>query len=122
MTFQELVRQANSNSFFEPDRSTVHKQPKSKQHKLVSAASELSADQLELLRELASGARALVRCAGDAYACKRTPYGWTLRALHAGARDHNVNVDCSACSCEDHTFRKRTCKHMEGLLCLSQGS
>lgn len=110
--FERAVAQAKMHSFllFEDDSAAKPAKPR-KEHKLVKLARRLTPDQLQQLVGLLDGSSALVTLVGESYTVAKEGDGYRVQATGAGSPSHFVTK--GTCSCEDHRFRGRSCKHME---------
>lgn len=80
---------------------------KRKKSKVITAVEALSTDRRELLLSLLTDEWSV---ANDIM-YKREGDTWKVRCVGAELA-HDVALDGSHCTCEDHKFRKRDCKHM----------
>lgn len=120
-TLMELVARVNAAAYLPPDAGDVlwHK-PKRGEHKIVKKARALSPKQLELLIALLESRAALVLINGHQYAMEKFSDGWTVQRTEVGSVQHSVSADFAHCSCDDHKFRHRDCKHILSLRGLLQ--
>ena len=106
-----LLAEVNASAFLGKDV----KAPKvrgTKLHKLTVKALRLTPLQLETLLEIQAGTMAVI----GGFAAKQNESGmWIVRGTDEDAEEHKVAADLSACTCQDHKYRGRTCKHMKAL-------
>lgn len=114
-SYAELVARANSNSHFETERGTppARKPTNKRVQKLLKQLMSLPPQTRERLCDVLKGTRKLHRARNELFAYIRCPSVWSIVGFEEDSKEHFVAVDGSACSCPDHKFRKRVCKHME---------
>lgn len=117
LSFEQLVAQANANSFFLPAGSEPkqpRKRPK-KLHRAVRAAAELSEGDRKALELLLLGRAVLKTVEGQSYVLWREGDFWHVRSAAPGGHEHTVSLQTGTCSCEDCKFRAHVCKHMKAV-------
>ncbi len=112
--FERLVARVMSNAFI-VDTPPITGVKLPKQHRLAKKAETLSKEQLELLVLVLDGKLAMLTINTETYVYRRGEGGWWIRSMRDGEPEHTVFADFSKCSCEDHRFRNRECKHMKAL-------
>lgn len=118
----DLVRRVNASAFLPSDAGDVlWHPPRRSDHSIVKKARGLSRKQLELVVAILEGRAALIVIAGHQYAMERFADGWTVQRPELGSIQHSVSSDFAHCSCDDHKFRHRDCKHITALRGLLNG-
>jgi hypothetical protein len=115
-TVQQMVSRLNASAYFydaptaNPPRKV--KGGKRKAPKPVRDAAELTDKQLALLVDLLESRRVLATVGGKSYAVQKQSVAWIVCGLERDAVEHSVDISAEHCSCDDHKFRDRVCKHM----------
>lgn len=117
-SFDALVARVSASAYImdeaptAADRSTGKRLKKSRKHRLMKHAEKLNKAQLAILLELIEGGALLTVLEGQTYAVKLEKYGWRFTPLDEPHEAHLVTDDATKCSCPDHRFRHRECKHL----------
>lgn len=122
-SFQEYVASVNASAFMFDEPTAADNRPNSsakkslgaKAKKLLEQIQGLNGIQAELLLGLVSGEWALVSAEKEHFAVQKDSISWAIIGLDPEAEEHHVNLELTACSCEDCRFRGRTCKHIIAL-------
>lgn len=112
--FELLVAKVMSNAFIAESPAIKAAKPP-KRHRLANKLKLMSSEQQEILLLLLKEKLAILTVKGEMYVYRRSKAGYLIRSLHDSEPEHTVAPDFSSCSCADHTFRGKICKHMAAL-------